>query len=342
MLQERNTVTAGIIAIGAHVPPVVVSNAQVAQWANVTEDWIISKTNIRTRRYARPDDTTSTIARAAVDDLLEHSPDALDGVAMIILATSTPDRPMPATAAALQRMLGLHGVPFHDIDAVCGGWLYALRSAQGLVATMKPHERVLVVAADVYSRILDRTDRGSVPIFGDGAAAVVVGRVAEPYGVRSLILTGHGELEDLVTIRAGGSARPITADRIAAGEHLFAMNGRPVADYVIRTLPPLIDQACREAGVARDAITSWVFHQANPRLLETLAERMDIDPKTVILTGPDWGNSGAASLPTALAVAYRTGELPDGELAVVAGVHGGMGAGAGVLRRGTGLNGVPA
>lgn len=327
----------GILGMGAYLPPDVIDNATVSAWADVTREWIDTRTGIRERRYATSETPTSTLGVQAVRNLMRDDPNALRDVGAIIFATSTPDQPIPATAAILQDALGLSGVPAWDTNAVCSGFLFALVHGAALVqsgaladaGSMAP--RVLIVAADKYSALMDRTDARTVSLFGDGAGAVVVGWVPEGYGLLAHRLYTHGEHRALVEVVAGGTRRPSDQAARDAGDHLFRMRGREVRNYLVDTLPVAIETVLEDAGLSASEIDRWVFHQANPRLLTDVARRLGIDLGRVPMTGPYTGNTGGATIPITLAHTDAARPLERGERVLFAAVGGGMNGGAAVL-----------
>lgn len=320
----------GILGMGAYVPSGVVDNAKVAEWADVPQDWIEQRTGIGQRRYATDDTPTSALGVAAVRNLMRDYPDALSDVGAIIVATSTPDQPIPATAAILQDAVGLSGVPAWDVNAVCSGFVFAFVQGAALVDAGSM-ERVLIVAADKYSVLMDRSDERTVSLFGDGAGAVVVGRVPDGYGLRAHRLYTHGEHSALVEVIAGGTRRASDQAARDAGEHLFRMQGRRVREYLISTLPAAIDAVLKDTGLSVAGIDRWVFHQANPRLLEDVATRLGIDPARMPMTGPYLGNTGGASIAITLAHTDAARPLQRGDHVLLGVVGGGMTGAAAVM-----------
>lgn len=315
-----------ITAMGGYVPPDEIGNAQIARQIGKSPAWILDRTGIETRHYAAPDVPTSVLAQHAVEDMARRFPGALQGVSAIIVATSTPDRPQPATAARLQPLIGLSGVPASDLNAVCAGWAFALKQAAALVAT--EGGKVLVVGADEYSRIVGETNPKTVPIFGDGAGVVTVEWSDEDgTGLLSLELATHGELSNLVTVPAGGSECPVSND---PDQYLFQMLGWEVKRYVLDRLPALLFRACAKARVRLDQIGAFICHQANVRLLEALAKEIGVDFSLFPLTAPLYGNTGAASLPLTLVAAHDAGLLVPGRPVAFGGMGGGMGLAAGI------------
>ncbi|MEV5143587.1 ketoacyl-ACP synthase III [Streptomyces sp. NPDC052727] len=318
----------GVISIGAHLPERVVSNREIAAWANTTEQWVAERTGVLERRYAADDEATSDLALPAARAALEAAgPEARDRLAALIVATCTPDHPQPSTAAVVQAGLGLPALPAFDVNAVCSGFLYALTVAKALLDG-QPGQNALVVGADVFSRIMDRGDRRTVSLFGDGAGAVVLGPVPEGYGIHGSTLLANGELHDYVKVAAGGSRTPLDERARRAGEHLFRMDGRAVREYAMTTLHKVVGQALAECGAHIGDVDRFVFHQANTRLLESFAAEAGIDRDKVALTAPSLGNTAGASVPLTLHHTNRTRPLERGERVLLASIGGGMTAGA--------------
>ncbi|MFE3256832.1 3-oxoacyl-ACP synthase III family protein [Nocardia sp. NPDC059091] len=307
----------GILRTGAYVPPAEIGNATIAAWADTTPEWVGERTGIDTRRYAGPETATSDLAHRAALDLLGPR-ETWPRIGSVIVATSTGDQPQPATAAALQHKLGLSGIPAFDLNSVCVGYLFALTVAAGLLEREgEGADPALVVGADIYSRIMNRADRKTVSLFGDGAGATLVGPVPPGYGLHASRLVTNGELRCLV--------------EVPAGERLFRMDGRAVRDYVLTMLPKLIAEALAESGYTLAEMDRIILHQANTRLLETCIRELGVDPGRVPLTAPRYGNTGAASIPITLHSTHLERPLQRGERILLAGVGGGMSAGAAVL-----------
>jgi 3-oxoacyl-(acyl-carrier-protein) synthase III len=322
----------GITRLGSYLPPGVIDNTAIAAWSGATPEWIDGRTGIGGRRYAEAGTATSDLALAAALDLLGQDRAQWPRIGAVIVATSTGDHPQPATAAALQHKLGLPGSPASfDVNAVCSGFLFSLVVADGLLRHRISDGAALVVGADMYSRIMNRADRRTVSLFGDGAGAALVQPVPDGFGLHASRLVTDGDLRDLVEVPAGGTAQPLDPAAYEAGGHLFRMDGRAVRDYVLTTLPKLVTEVLDEAGLTLDDIDRVVFHQANTRLLEHCGRELGIDPARMPLTAPRYGNTGAASIPVTLHDAHLQRPLRRGERILLAGVGGGMTAGAAVL-----------
>lgn len=322
----------GIISIGSHLPEHIIGNDRIAEWAGVSEEWIHERTGIRERRYARPGTATSDLAAHAARQLFSRHDGSAELTDALIVATCTPDVPQPATAAIVQHKLGLRAVPAFDINAVCSGFLYGLAVADGLRAALPDTEHVLVVGADMFSTIVDRTDRTTVSLFGDGAGAVLLGPVPEGYGLLAARTVSDGALHHLVGVPAGGTAVPLDRAARESGRHFLKMDGRAIRQYVHTTLPKVVHQVLDDAGLSLADVDRFIFHQANTRLLESFADTAGIDRERMPLTAPRLGNTAGASIPVTLCAADRDRPLERGENLLLAAIGGGMTAAAALVR----------
>ncbi|MEU5580036.1 ketoacyl-ACP synthase III [Streptomyces huasconensis] len=320
----------GILSMGGHVPDEVVDNTRIAQWTGASAAWVEDRTGVLERRYCAPGTTTSELARRAAAEALGDLRQARQDLHHMVVATSTPDQPQPSTAAILQDHLGLAGVAAFDINAVCSGFLYGLAVSHSLLART-PERTALVVGADIYSTLMDRTDRRTVSLFGDGAGAVLLGPVPDGFGVRAVHLVADGSRREYVEVVAGGTRRPADAAAREDGAHYFRMRGREVREYALRTFPKVISEVLAEAGLRMEDIGRFVFHQANTRLIEACAEELGIDRQLVPLTAPFLGNTAAASIPLTLRHEHARRPFQRGEHVLLAAVGGGMTAGAAIV-----------
>jgi 3-oxoacyl-[acyl-carrier-protein] synthase-3 len=324
----------GILGTGSYLPAEVVTNADLAQRVpGADPDWISRKTMIQSRRFAAPDQAASDLAanaaRAALRDAGVHPAD-LD---FLIVSTSTPDMPQPPTSTLVQRAIGAERAACFDINVVCAGFVFALSLAESLIA-VNPEARILVVASDVYSRILDFSDRRTAVLFGDGAGAVVVGAVPEGFGIIERELVSRGDAADLIHVPAGGSRMPASADTVANGRHFFQMNGRGVRDFVNAGVPPALNMLLKRAGVVSEDVQHFIPHQANGVMLGELVREAHLENAVTHMTLDRYGNVGSASVPVTLDEAARSGALREGDLVLLAGFGGGMSVGAALLRWG--------
>ncbi|MFE6721777.1 3-oxoacyl-ACP synthase III family protein [Streptomyces albidoflavus] len=315
----------GILGTGAYVPDRVVSNEEVSAAAGVDDAWIVRKTDIRERRWAAPDQATSDLATAAGRAALESAGIPAGRLTAIVVATSTPDRPQPPTAAYVQHRLGAEDAAAFDVNAVCSGEVFALSAVEGILARRGGY--ALVIGADLYSRILNPADRRTIVLFGDGAGAMVLGTDGRGARVRHTALHTFGGLTDLIRVPAGGSRQPLDRAALNAGAQYFTMDGRGVRHFVEKQLPRLAKEFLHEADVAPDDIGHFVPHQANGVLLGTVFADLGLARASLHLTLQRYGNTGAASIPITLDAAARTGAFRPGDLILLAGFGGGMAAG---------------
>lgn len=323
----------GITGVGSYLPEAIISNAEIAHGAGVSEEWIVRKTGIRERRRAAPQEATSDLAAPAAERALRRAGLTADQLAYVVVATSTPDHPQPATAALVQDRIGAYGAAAFDVNAVCSGFVYALKTVERLLAAAAPGEPRygLVIGADIYSRILDYSDRRTAVLFGDGAGAVVLGPVPDGRGLRHVSLVSHGDAHRLIRVEAGGSRRPASRHTLLDGGHYFRMDGRGVRSFVTRTLPREIQRLLREAAVAPGAVQHFVPHQANGVMLAELWPGLELPAAALHLTLERYANTGAASVPVTLAEMDRTGAVYPGDMVVLAAFGGGMSVGTALL-----------
>jgi acetoacetyl-CoA synthase len=324
----------GILGTGSYLPERAVSNSELAALVpGADPDWISRKTMIGARRFAAPDEATSDLAAKAAVRALDRAGITAAEIDYLIVSTSTGDLPQPPTASLVQHLIGAHRAAALDINVVCSGFVFALSMAQGLV-TVRPDARVLVIAADVYSRILDFRDRRTAVLFGDGAGAAVVGTVPAGFGIIDTELVTRGDAAGLIHVDAGGSRLPASAETVANGDHYFKMNGRGVSDFVTGQVPAVLADLLDRAGLHAKDIDHFVPHQANGVLLNELVDLAGLDGAQTHLTLDRYGNVGSASVPVALDEAARSGTMRPGDLVLLAGFGGGMSVGATVLRWG--------
>ncbi|MFE2280329.1 3-oxoacyl-ACP synthase III family protein [Streptomyces sp. NPDC059454] len=321
----------GVLGTGSCLPGDVVTNEEVGTPAGVTPEWIVERTGIRARRWAKPDDVTSGLAATAARTALTDAGIGVGDLSLIVVATSTPDSPQPPTAAAVAAELGAPpGTPAYDLNAVCSGFVFALTTVERMLHGTAGH--ALVVGADIYSRILDPADRRTAVLFGDGAGAVVLGPV-RGRGVIATRLASFPDHRDLIRVPAGGSRIPATPESLADGLHYFTMDGRAVRAFVEDHVGPMIDDFLHEHGAPasgeRAPRVHFVPHQANGRMLEKLAADLGFPPERAHTTVREYGNTGAASVPVTLD--HTASRLAPGDLVLLAGFGGGMAAGLALL-----------
>ncbi|MCG8914481.1 beta-ketoacyl-ACP synthase 3 [Actinokineospora sp. PR83] len=327
---RRVAVVAGI---GGHTPSTVVTNAALSLRFDTSDEWIRSRTGIGARHVAEPGEATSDLAvRAGAAALRSAAPrSGGDGVDLLLLATSTPDHPCPATAPAVATRLGL-SVPALDVNAVCSGFVYGLAVADGLIAGGVA-ERVLLIGADTFSTILDPDDRSAAALFGDGAGAVVLraGHVGEPGAVQAFDLGSDGDLADLVMVREGGSRHPGRDPGAERSDRFFAMRGQAVYRHAVARMTESARSVLDRVGWAPGEVDRFVAHQANARILATVGTELGVPADRVYANLGAVGNTVAASIPLALAHAAEAGELHGGDRVLLSAFGGGATWGAAAL-----------
>lgn len=311
---RRNGATAAtVLGLGVDLPSMVVTNDDLSARLDTTDEWIRSRTGIGQRHVAAPEDATSDLAVRAARAALADADVAIEDISHILVATSTPDHMVAATAPAVAAALGSQA-PALDLNAACSGFVHGLRMATGLVAS--GDGLVLLIGADCYTRIVDPDDRGVAILFGDGAGALVLG-AGGPGQVGPFDLGSDGSDPSILWTEAGGSRAPTTADTTAAGRHHLSMRGREVYRLAV---PAMADSSLRvlaKAGFTIDDVSLVVAHQANARILTAVASRLGIEAERLQLSVADHANTSAASIPLALADARHSGRLHEGDLVLL-------------------------
>ena len=318
---------------GTAVPEGRLTNADLEQRVDTTDQWIVERTGIRERRIAGPDETTATLAVAAGAAAIKAAGITPLDVELLIVATATPEQPIPHTGAFVGDGLGLRCGSF-DLGAGCAGFVYELVTGAALLAT-GGLGHVLVVGSETLSRIIDPADRTTCVLFGDGAAAVVLeaGPDDGP-GLLAFDLGCDGSLAGLLEVRAGGSRRPTTAETLAEGLQFLQMQGPEVFRRAVRAVVDSANATLAHAGVASSQVDWFVPHQANARIIDAAANRLGIPAERTIVNIDRYGNTSAASIPLALAEAADAGQLQDGQLVLMSGFGAGMTWGSALLRWG--------
>ncbi|WP_329336798.1 ketoacyl-ACP synthase III [Streptomyces sp. NBC_00663] len=327
----------GIIATGSYLPAAVAHNDEVGEAAGVTAEWIERKTGIRRRHRAAPHEATSDLAAQAAQRALLQAGLTPDQIAYVVVATSTPDHPQPATAAIVTDLIGARRAAAFDVNSVCSGFMFALTAADRMLRAEPRTESgqgpyALVIGADIYSRILDPADRKTAILFGDGAGAVVLGPVPAGTGPITTSLTTRGDQHRLISVPAGGSRRPASARSVAEGAHWFTMDGRGVRGFVHDNLPGAIHELLAKAAVPARSVRHFVPHQANGVMLAEVWPALGLDTARMHLALAHHGNTGAASVPITLDVAHRRGLFTEGDLTVLSAFGGGMSVGSALFR----------
>jgi 3-oxoacyl-[acyl-carrier-protein] synthase III len=324
------TRSAVLSGLGTWVPPQVVTNDMLATQLDTTDEWIRTRTGIVRRHVASPGMSTGHLATEAARRALKSA--EVERVDLVVVATSTPDRPCPATAPVVAESLGLAGVGAFDVAAVCTGFVYGLATAAGLIGTGVV-DTALVIGADTFSTILDPDDRTTRVIFGDGAGATVVraGDREENGALLGFDLGSDGRGADLITVPAGGSEQRLSGTEPTPSEGYFRMDGPQVFARAVRHMSSSVRNVLDRAGLAPGDIAHLVPHQANVRILDTCARQLGLPPERVVKNIDQVGNTVAASIPLALATGATAGRFEAGQSVVLTGFGGGLTWGSALL-----------
>ncbi len=325
---------AAIAGWGMALPSRVVTNDDLARMVHTSDEWIRSRTGIVERRVAGPDEYTSVLATAAGAQAIEQAGIAPAAIDLVVLATCTPDRPFPATACTVQANLGISHAGAFDLVAACSGFVYGLSVATSMIRS-GAHQRVLLIAADLFSHILNWHDRNTCVLFGDGAGAVVLQATDQPRGALAVTLRSLGEKEQLMTIEAGGTRLPLTPALLEHEQRFFAMHGGEVFKYAVREMAESSLQVVRQADLTLDDIALVLPHQANLRIMEALAKRLELPMDRIFVNLDRYGNTSAASVPMALCEAARQGRIQAGDYLLLTAFGGGLTWASAVVRWGT-------
>ena len=314
--------------LGTYLPERVVTNAELAERVDTSDEWIVERTGIRQRHIAAEGEYTSHLAVNAARKALDDAGMEATEIDLIVLATSTPDNTFPATATTVQSELGItHGAAF-DVQAVCSGFVYAMTTANSFIASGQANN-ALVIGAETFSRILDWEDRTTCVLFGDGAGAVVlkahdVDSDGNERGILSCRLRSDGRYKDKLYVDGGPSSTQTVG-------HL-RMQGRDVFKHAVTNITSVMQETLSESGLEASDVDLFVPHQANIRILEGTARKFGLDIDKVVITIADHGNTSAASVPLALGVAAQQGRLKKGDLVLIEAMGGGFTWGAVLLR----------
>ncbi len=321
------TVRSVILGTGSALPAQRVSNAELAERVDTSDEWIVERTGIRFRHIAGPGETTGTLAADAARAALESSGIEASSIDLIVLATATPDQTFPATATRVQNALGILDCVAFDVAAVCSGFLYAVQVADSMLRA-GVHRRALVIGAETFSRLLDWEDRTTCVLFGDGAGAIVLEAQETqgdaPQGILSTKLHADGRYNDLLYVDGGVSTTGTVGK--------LRMKGREVFRHAVTNLASVMQESLDAAGLQPGDVDWVVPHQANARILDATARKLDLAPEKVIVTVDRHANTSAASVPLALDAAVRDGRIQRGDLLVLEAMGGGFTWGAAVVR----------
>jgi 3-oxoacyl-[acyl-carrier-protein] synthase-3 len=312
-----------ISGTGSYLPAKILTNAELERMVDTTDEWIYARTGIRERHIAASDEYTSDLGIAAAKKAIEAANIDVQDIDLLIVATTTPDRIFPSTACMIQSQLGIkNNSPAFDVQAVCSGFVYALSVADSMIKTGAA-KTALVIGAETMSRITDWTDRSNCILWGDGAGAVIL-QASDEAGIITTHLHANGSYEKLLTVPAGVSRQE--------GDKTIKMEGNAVFKMAVNTLDQIVDETLLANGMQKSDVDWLVPHQANIRILQATAKKLDMDLDKVVVTVDKHGNTSAASIPLALDTAVRDGRIKRGDVILMEAFGGGFTWGSALIK----------
>ena len=311
----------GILGTGSYVPEKILTNDDLAKIVETSDEWIRTRTGIEERRIAAPEEATSDLSYIAAERAIENAGVDKDEIGLVIVATMTPDHAAASTAAIVQNRLGIDAAAF-DLSAACTGFVYAYSTAYSFIKA-GIYKKVLVIGAETMSRVIDWKDRNTCVLFGDGAGAVVLGEV-ENGGHLAVHLTADGSGASELLVPSSGSRLPVTEETILNKDIYLKMNGREIFKFAVRVFPETVEDVLKQVNMTADDIDVFIPHQANIRLIESIAKRFKQPMEKCYVNLQKYGNTSAATIPLALDEANRGGKLRKGDKIVATGFGGGL------------------
>jgi 3-oxoacyl-[acyl-carrier-protein] synthase-3 len=327
MLNQR----AGILGTGHAYPEGILTNEDLAKIVETSDEWITTRTGIKQRRKAAPGEYTSLFAVRAARQAIERARLDPADIDLLLCATVTPDQILPSTGCIVQAELGCNNAAAMDIVAACSGFLYGVSMADSMIKTGQVRHAV-VVGAEILTQYVDYTDRQTCVLFGDGAGAAVLGPVENGRGILASKIKSDGRYEEQLFSPGGGTRRKPTADTLAAGDHFFKMKGNELFKVAVRSMAEISREVLEQAGVKSDDISLFIPHQANQRITEAVADRLNVDVSKVYSNIAVHGNTSSASIPIALDECVEAGRIKPGDLVLMASFGGGVTWGAVLMR----------
>jgi 3-oxoacyl-[acyl-carrier-protein] synthase-3 len=321
-----------IRGIGAFYPERILTNFDLEKMVDTSDEWIRTRTGIRERRIADPSVASSDLAFQAAQKAMDRAGWTPEDLDMIMVATVTSDYPFPSCACTLQGKLGARRAAAFDISAACTGFIYGMSLARSMILAQTA-KRILLVGVETLSRITDYTDRSTCILFGDAAGAVVIeGSPDEDRGIRSVVIGSDGDQGELLYMPGGGSLLPSSHDTVDRRLHAIKMAGNEVFKIAVRGMENIARKAIDGAGYAKEDIDLLIPHQANIRIIDATAKRLQIPPEKVVVVIERFGNTSSASIPLALNQAYEEGRVKPGMILGMVAFGGGLTWGAAVVR----------
>jgi len=322
---------AGIMGMGHAYPEGILTNADLEKMVDTNDEWITSRTGIKQRHKAAKDEYTSQFGTKAALQALERAGLEPTDIDLIICATTTPDQIMPSTGALIQAQIGATNAAGMDIFAACSGFLYGLTMVESMIRTGQIRY-ALVIGAEVLTKYVDYTDRGTCVIFGDGAGAAVVGPVPEGKGILATKIRSDGRYEDQLFAPGGGTKLGTTHQTIDEGQHFFKMKGNELFKVAVRSMADISAEVLEKAGLTVDDVDLVIPHQANQRITDAVASRLGVPEEKVYSNIAEMGNTSSASIPIAIDECIQSGKIKEGSLVLLTAFGGGVTWGGTVIR----------
>ncbi|MGQ0540874.1 MAG: beta-ketoacyl-ACP synthase III [Blastocatellia bacterium] len=322
---------AGIIGMGHAYPEGILTNADLEKIVETSDEWITSRTGIRQRHKAADNEYTSQFGTAAAKQALERAGLNPEDINIIVCATTTPDQIMPSTGALIQAQIGATNAAGMDVFAACSGFLYGLTMVESMIRT-EQIKYALVIGAEVLTKYVDYTDRGTCVIFGDGAGAAVLGPVNSGKGILATKIKSDGRYEEQLYAPGGGTKLGTTHKTIDDGEHFFKMKGNELFKVAVRSMADISAEMVEKAGYTVEDIDIVIPHQANQRITDAVASRLGVPDEKVYSNIAEMGNTSSASIPIAIDECIQSGKIKDGSLVLLTAFGGGVTWGGTVIR----------
>jgi 3-oxoacyl-[acyl-carrier-protein] synthase-3 len=322
--------TCSITGVGSYLPAKILTNAHLEKMVDTSDEWITTRTGIKSRRQAAKDEFTSDMAAHAARRAMKMAGVTADQIDLIIVATITPDMPFPATACLVQQKIGARRAAAFDVEAACSGFIYALEIGQQFIMS-RTYDTVLVIGAEKLSAITDWTDRNTCVLFGDGAGAAILQSRPGSHGLLTAVMGADGTKNNLIHMPGGGSRCPASADSVAAKLHYLRMDGRETFKSAVQAMYHAAQEALRRCELDISKIKCIIPHQANRRIIDVVGERLGATPEQLFVNLDKYGNTSAASVAIALDEAVTSGKISRGDLILLVVFGSGLTWGAAVI-----------
>jgi 3-oxoacyl-[acyl-carrier-protein] synthase III len=322
---------AGIIGMGHSYPDGLLTNADLEKIVDTNDEWITSRTGIKQRHKANADEFTSQFAVKAANQALERAGIDAKDIDIIVCATTTPDQILPSTGCIIQAEIGANNAAAYDVVAACSGFLYGLTTVESMIRTGQV-KNALVIGAEVLTKYVDYTDRGTCVIFGDGAGAAVLSAVPEGKGILATKIRSDGRYLEQLYSPGGGTRMPASHQTIDDGQHFFKMKGNELFKVAVRSMAEISAEMLAKAGYTVDDVKVVIPHQANQRITDAVASRLGVPEEKVYSNIAQHGNTSAASIPIAMDECIQNGTIVEGDLVLLTAFGGGVTWGGTLIR----------